>query len=497
MAMQIEQDTCTGRGFSDTDANGICAKFKEWIVKTPAEGGPGWYIIQDNSTLPVATAITGVDTATEIITAVAHGFYHGEPIRFSTTGTQISGITTGQKYYAFVIDADTFKVCQSFSHIIAGSFVNLNSTGTTCSVISFGPYIVVSDSNSPSVQDNAKIIKFGYDVSVSGYITVQAFMSKGVTSNSHPMGLFSGYYIKSVDSGSFTYDFRGNDEFLVIQSRIPSDAKWYRVMIDEFEPLGELLESDSSVHGITTTNVSYTAGSTATLTLESSDQVDTFTKNQGYFVYYAGLSSSGRECVKVTYGIVTHKGVADGLTATQITISNLVTMSGTQEILTGARVTPYWHTYYMTASFPTYISVNDFALYQDSGSNRFQGQIPYYSASTSTHYASHDQAGPIDCRTEASVEIDIITRGAQDNGIFIVQKPLIYEDIIVNSQTGMNRVYGEMKNIFICSDTGMTDMETGRTINGNDYVSLGIAGYIISGTLSGTHILVLHTESTI
>ena len=41
MVVQEESGSCTGRGFADVDANGLLAKFKDWVVKTPVNGGPG------------------------------------------------------------------------------------------------------------------------------------------------------------------------------------------------------------------------------------------------------------------------------------------------------------------------------------------------------------------------------------------------------------------------------------------------------------------------
>lgn len=49
MAYQIKTGTSDGNpGFS---GNGILKNFKDWVVKTPANGGPGWYIIDDQSSL--------------------------------------------------------------------------------------------------------------------------------------------------------------------------------------------------------------------------------------------------------------------------------------------------------------------------------------------------------------------------------------------------------------------------------------------------------------
>lgn len=46
MAYQIESGSCIGRGF---DANGFLGKLKTWIVKVAGSGGPGWFIVDDQS----------------------------------------------------------------------------------------------------------------------------------------------------------------------------------------------------------------------------------------------------------------------------------------------------------------------------------------------------------------------------------------------------------------------------------------------------------------
>lgn len=40
-AFQIESGVCTGRGFADVNVDGYMAKFKAWVVKVPADDGPG------------------------------------------------------------------------------------------------------------------------------------------------------------------------------------------------------------------------------------------------------------------------------------------------------------------------------------------------------------------------------------------------------------------------------------------------------------------------
>lgn len=64
-----------------------------------------------------------------VVTKTAHGFVGGERLRLSTTGTLPTGLNTSDDYFVFVIDANTFRL-QTFSNILAGTFVNTSGSQT-------------------------------------------------------------------------------------------------------------------------------------------------------------------------------------------------------------------------------------------------------------------------------------------------------------------------------------------------------------------------------
>lgn len=495
MPMRREQGTCVGRGFADTDENGWCAKLKAWITKSPINGGPGWFMLLDRSSLPVSKNITAVDPGTDTITVPNHGYLHGEPVRFGTTGTQMGGITTGTKYYIWYLTENTFKVCSNWRNFMSGTVVDITSAGSNNFVVAFGPYIVVSDKANPAIQDNAKIIKIGYETTVAGYVYCQAFLSKGITSNSHPLGVWAGQFIKTVDAGPFTYDFRGNLEFLVLQSRIPAEARWYRWLIDEWSPFVETCENDALVNGTVASNVSFTPGSPVVITLQNAAQVNALTKGQGYFIYYAGLDTNNNEVVKVNYGVIDKKGVADGLLETQIRMSSLADTTGTRTIMAGSRITPYWHRFITAITYENIVRVlQDFSYL--SGSTSYLSSFPYCSYNSTDFGVAHSQSAHISVEYGVSVETGILSLGSQDNGLFIVQRPAIIEKRNALGQTiYMNRLWGELKNLFISVDTNLVDMETGRIINGKEYVSLGSWNTLSFGSGTSYHVLAQHTES--
>jgi hypothetical protein len=505
MSLQIEQDTCTGRGFADTDASGFCAKFKTWIQKAPASGGPGWTILVDRSTAPVAKTISSVNTTTEELTITAHGFFDGEPIRFQNSGGALpGGLSAGTIYYAFVVSVNVIKVCATWFSWLGQSYINITSAGSgTNQAIMTGPYIVVSNLASPAVQSEAKILKVGYNSSYAGYVSVQMFMSKGFTVSTHPVGVWAGYYLKTVDAGAFTYNFRGGLDFLLLQTRPPAGAVWWRVGIDEFTVLSNFTEDPDTVGGVVATTVSYTPGaSETTVTLSSSAEVNTLTTGNGYFIYYAGVQSTVGKYY-IVYGIVSKRGVADGLAADQIAFSFLSKPLVTgDQIYAGARVTPYPLRAYTIANTLDEIDTNirDFN-YRASGS-RYRSSVPAisFSETSQSYFACHSMQTSIQVSVMESVEAAAIDKGAMDDGKFVVMRPLLIENTTDSGSTaatlGANKLLGEGKNTFISKDTGMIDMETGRIISGNAFICVGADSTLFASTPSGSRVvLVPQTES--
>lgn len=76
----------------------------------------------------VNVTTTNVDTSTETITSLSHGFSNGDIVTYySNGGTAIGGLTNGNEYYIVNAATDTFKV----SLTSGGSAINLSSTGNS------------------------------------------------------------------------------------------------------------------------------------------------------------------------------------------------------------------------------------------------------------------------------------------------------------------------------------------------------------------------------
>lgn len=87
---------------------------------------PAVYVNVPARTIPTAN----VNTTTEVITYTGHGLSSGDQIQYyNGGGTTMGGLTNTQMYYAFVINADTFKVCGSAADVEDEIFINLSGTG--------------------------------------------------------------------------------------------------------------------------------------------------------------------------------------------------------------------------------------------------------------------------------------------------------------------------------------------------------------------------------
>lgn len=74
--------------------------------------------------------VTGVDVATDTITATAHGFKTGDKVTYSNGGgTSITGITSGTDYYVIRVSANTLKLATTEALAQAGTARDLTVVG--------------------------------------------------------------------------------------------------------------------------------------------------------------------------------------------------------------------------------------------------------------------------------------------------------------------------------------------------------------------------------
>ena len=114
---------------------------------------------------------------------------------------------------------------------------------------------------------------------------------------------------------------------------------------------------------------------------------------------------------------------------------------------------------------------------------------------------AHYQVGSIIHAVKTSKEYEalITTDPRHDDKTYISQRPLITDANKFNSTTlpneSMDRIWGVCKNLFLTSGNDLLDMEVGRIINGEQYLSIGGSNTLFASGNSDIHVLVLHTES--
>ena len=119
-----ENGSCTGRGFSMIDADGICAKFLSWCKRPNADGSPQTF---------TATAASNECACT------GHGYSTGDSVRLTTTTTLPAGLSLLTEYFIVRISADIFKLATTHYNAMAGTVIDITDTGTgTHSVYALG-----------------------------------------------------------------------------------------------------------------------------------------------------------------------------------------------------------------------------------------------------------------------------------------------------------------------------------------------------------------------
>lgn len=467
---QITNGSCTGRGFSDVNPNGFCAKFYEWVTLSATSGGPEWEMLYDRSTNPTNVTISA-DYTTNIFTAVGHGFVTGEAVVISTDGTVPGGLSPGNTYFVSKIDDDNFYMCGVYAETYANPVepinISNNGTGNLYALLN-GPYIVVGQTTPADKNTVTKILKVFYITTDAGSMRVEGWLSWDDT-NKIVKGNWFETLIHTVDAGDFAYDFRGGDECMALFSRI--STTWQYTIIDEWEGITNFVESESIVATIQTP---ISAGTAVEIPLGSGEaNLFTVSPETYYYIYDA------TDNFIVNYVGVSAKNVSAD-TITLSTLNNDFTSSG-------AIIGSYPHRFYVDAtagvggtSFPKipYYSHPNFGIYNVAG---------YSNAS----YNFHDQWGSNTSQCYFSILSNMDKPAPDDRGYYACMKPILTENrhnYTVNSTENMNRQYGKLKNIF-ASYGSMAQMLDYRVINSKDWLNY-------NSSVSPNY-LILHTESTI
>ena len=443
---QITSGSCTGRGFADVDSSGWLANFKTWVTKDATDGGPGWSILNDKSVLPTSVNfVVGVTGANHELDATGHPYVTGDIIQFSNSGGSLpSGLSGSTDYYAYKIDDTRFRACQYLTNAWSGTGVTVNNTGVgTHSALLEGPYIVVSDQSSFTRNQSAMIMKAGYVTTESAKVRIHYALSFDTTSKIL-YGYWGGFFVTTLDSASFSYDFRGGAECMIVQSRIGSS--WSTTLIDSWVGDSNFVEGTDK-RG--TLLYDATAGASKTLYLNTGEAAN-ITPNRYYYI----TDMSGHAWVNYC------KVTADDTNADTVVVDTI-----TQNFPAGSVLAAYAHRWYCAGSNGSNLPRFNSLSYVS------RSAIPYVSSTTAS-YAFCDQNSVINLAVRGSIDADtLFTAAPNDRGYYACQKPFIvefYSNVGVDS--GMTEGYGIMKNMYVTKLGSMVAGMDGKTIGGSNWL---------------------------
>lgn len=91
------------------------------------------------------------------VTGMTTGFVTGQPVKYTSTGTNITGLTSGTLYYAIVTSPTTFSLATSQTNALAGTEISLSGDGsgtqtfTTAYDVTPGSYVNLAPSSGLSI----------------------------------------------------------------------------------------------------------------------------------------------------------------------------------------------------------------------------------------------------------------------------------------------------------------------------------------------------------
>jgi hypothetical protein len=431
----------------------------------------GWTLLDDQSTLITKTFTSSdVDIGSDTITVSGgHGFFNGQHIYFiAGSGGLPAGLTTAtQEYFAIYISSTQFKVASTLLNAIAGTPVDLSSTGGAGphSVYNF-PFRVFCTVAAPTPNQVCKylvVTSMRTYTGLSGInVPIQCCLYWNTTTHIGYGYWFGAILALGTASGTYYYSFRGNTNIVVLGGRYSGSSAWTSFTLDNFTgSSNSLILEDPTKSGILTSPA--TSGPFITLQL-GTGQASNFTVGNYYYIYDF-TNHSWVDYVRIT---------ARDTGLDQITVDAI-----SYNYPVGAVLGPYPHRFYAavsTSANPFGGFADNFSYSQGTGISGSRSAIPYVSAAPG--YVFHGQVGYIygACSIDAQITYAITRVDPDDNGRYLVQRPTIYEayrNNSVSSTSGCDRFYGTANNIYIGTNTNFSTAT--RTIGGLNYTWLSTA----------------------
>ena len=463
MSYQIEQNVYTGDG----TASPFWVKLDNWLLRSAAMGGAGWTIHDDLSTV-TNTAISAIDTGTDIMTAAGHNLHTGQEVYLATTGVIPTGLTAGATYFAIVVDSANFKVATTLANSITGTQIDITAAGSANTVHNRPIKVYRNQSETPAPNDVVRYLKIWHEGSVSKALYIQEVLYWNPTTHIG-YGYWSGRKASPGTSGSITYDLRGNTTFLAITANLAGVNQ--QIIFDTFTAPTSLIEATSKTGALTS---GVTAGSSVVLPLNAG-QYQNFTVGNYYYIYDM-VSHTWVDYIKVT-GIDT---VGNTITADLIRYNYPA----------GAVIGAYPHRFCSFGYNDNSSGNQDNIITTNGGTN---ASIPYMSRS---QYCVHNQTGTINISAKMEVRSILNSQSLSqpdDQSNYYALRPVISE-LSDNTSTALstsaNRILGTADNLYLSSTANNTANVTQRLIGGYYYKTFMQAYYCTISTSSDQYVAV-------
>jgi hypothetical protein len=162
-----------GAAFNSSDGGIMISNSSDCSIENNWTDGLNSYhigIIQNGYTLDSDTTFTNanVNTGSDTIAVTGHGYRTGVPFTLLTSGTLPAPLATSTTYYAIVIDTNTLKVATSRANALAGTAIDLTTTGDSASKT-----IHVGNTGKTNWYVRNNLIK---DNLITGYVTQLLFI---------------------------------------------------------------------------------------------------------------------------------------------------------------------------------------------------------------------------------------------------------------------------------------------------------------------------------
>ncbi len=443
-------------------------------------GGANCYLWADYSNSDSQDfATTDVNTGTDIITITGHGLECGQRIIFTSSGSLPAGLSPSTRYYASVVDDDTFGVSTSWSNARSAVLIDLTDVGSgTHTLAPYEMSMIFCNTAGAAVNDidtgpdggPPKFLRISMFVETAGKINIQAAMWHDITTHK-VCGIWWGMRLSTYDDADFVYDIRGGDECFLFCTRLGTSREV--IGLDNFIGDSNLLEGVDKV-GVIQSGA--TAGTSVALQLDTGEATN-FTVGEFYFI------TDFNNTTRAQY--VEVESVDTG--TDQVTVVELY-----RDAAAGSVIGAYVHRWY---GFGTGATADE----------RFSDQpsaIPYVSSPDGTYVMDNQiYSGGIQtaCAFEAARKYMSIMI-PDDHGNWAVMRPGIYErfrpNLSYSNTESMNRAYGTAKNLYLIYLTGLAAFQDGKTIGGKNYLFIGYEDDLILYGGNTTSVLFLDSEST-